>query len=332
MSPGTIQQALGNLLQAHQKFSTALLQYDNLLNQIQDQSDLLESQYNVNATQINILDQGLNQQTTLDKDIYNDRQSELKYSLAASTTTAVGDAVAEALPTIVGFGAFDATSVARGAIKLLAAGTASDLGYFGNEATLAELQDSQDLALDQAENSIAVTVSQQVQGITNQILQLQQLLSQEPIQRSQLDNLQEAITEAAESYRSTLEQGLQVLDARTRYRAQTAQQVQEYRYKDMAFRIFRNDALSKFDAQFDMAALYVYLAAKAYDFETCFLPGAPGSPADSFLQQIIQTRAIGLIGANGQPLQGEGDGDPGLADALYLDVRQLQQPQWTTGH
>ena len=107
-----------------------------------------------------------------------------------------------------------------------------------------------------------------------------------------------------------------MLDDRARFRAQTAQQIQEYRYKDMAFRIFRNDALSKFDAQYDMAALYVYLAAKAYDFETCFLPGAPGSPADSFMQQIIQTRAIGLI-SNGQPLQGEGDGDPGLADALY---------------
>jgi hypothetical protein len=315
VSPGTIQQALGNLLQAHQKFNTALLQYDALLNQIQDQSDLLESQYNVNANQINILDQGLNTQTTLDQQIVNDREIELFLSWEASTITAVGSATAQMLPTDVGL-SDDATAPARGAIQLEAALEASALGFVGNLASVAELQAQQAVALNQASNSIEVTISQQVQGISNQIIQLQQLVSQEPIQRSQLDNLQEAITEAAETYRSTLEQGVQVLDTQARFNAQTAQQVQEYRYKDMAFRIFRNDALSKFDAQFDFAALYVYLAAKAYDFETCLLPGASGSLADSFMQQIVQTRAIGLIN-NGQPLQGEGDGDPGLADALY---------------
>ena len=39
----------------------------------------------------------------------------------------------------------------------------------------------------------------------------------------------------------------------------------------MAFRIFRNDALQKYRAQFDLAARYVYLAAKAYDYETNLL-------------------------------------------------------------
>jgi len=315
VAPGTIQQALANLLQAHQKFNTALLQYDALLTQIQDQSDLLESEYNVNASQITILNHGLGTQTTLDQQIYQDQQDVLNFSTAASVVSAIGNAEATMLPTVEGL-SDDVTAPMRGAIQLEASLEASELGYAGNQSSLAELQAQQDLALSQAANNIAVTVDQQVQGITNQILQLQQLIQQEPIQRSQLDNLQEAITEAAQSYLSTLEQGVQVLDTQARFNAQTAQQVQEYRYKDMAFRIFRNDALSKFDAQYDMAALYVYLAAKAYDFETCLPPGAPNSPADSFMQQIIQTRAIGLIN-NGQPLQGEGDGDPGLADALY---------------
>ena len=106
-----------------------------------------------------------------------------------------------------------------------------------------------------------------------------------------------------------------MLDNRTRFRAQTAQQVQEYRYKNMAFRIFRDDGLSKFNAQFDMAALYVYLAAKAYDFETCFLPGDPRGPGENFMQEIIRTRAIGLIN-NGIPVPAGPTGDPGLADPL----------------
>jgi hypothetical protein len=315
VSPGTIQQALGNLLQAHQKFNTALLQYNNLIIQIQDQSDLLESQYGVNAGQINILNKGLGTQTTLDQQIYQDQQNVLNYNAAAGQASAVGNAMATMLPLSVGF-SFDATAPIRGAIQLAAAETSLALGSQANQASLAELQAQQDAQLSQAANNITVTLNQQVQGITNQIIQLQQLVQQEPVQRSQLDNLQEAITEAAENYRSTLGQGVRVLGQQALFLAQTAQQVQEYRYKDMAFRIFRNDALSKFDAQFDMAALYAYLAAKAYDFETCFLPGAQGSLADNFMQQIIQTRALGLM-ANGLPLQGEGDGDPGLADALY---------------
>ena len=38
---------------------------------------------------------------------------------------------------------------------------------------------------------------------------------------------------------------------------------QEARYRDMAFRIFRNDALQKYRAAFDLAARYVYPAASA---------------------------------------------------------------------
>ena len=203
VSPGTIQQALGNLLQAHQKFNTALLQYNDLINQIQDQSDLLESQYGVNAGQINILNNGLSTQTTLDQQIYQDQQNVFNYSAAASQASAVGNAMATMLPLSAGL-SDDVTSAIRGAIQLDAALQAAALGSQGNQSSLAELQAQQDAQLNQAANNIAVTLNQQVQGITNQIIQLQQLVQQEPVQRSQLDNLQEAITEAAENYRSTL--------------------------------------------------------------------------------------------------------------------------------
>ena len=41
----------------------------------------------------------------------------------------------------------------------------------------------------------------------------------------------------------------------------------------MAFRIVRSDAIQKYRAQFDLAARYAYLAARAYDYETCLAPG-----------------------------------------------------------
>lgn len=76
----------------------------------------------------------------------------------------------------------------------------------------------------------------------------------------------------------------------------------------MAFRIFRNDALQKYRAQFDLAARYVYLAAKAYDYETNLLSSIPRS-GEEFFRSILRQRTIGLI-KGGLPEAGTGLADP----------------------
>jgi hypothetical protein len=126
-----------------------------------------------------------------------------------------------------------------------------------------------------------------------------------------------------------LARGVRLLADRAQFRAQTAAQIQQYRYKDMAFRIFRDDALQKYRAQFDLAARYVYLAARAYDFETCLQPGDARGPGENFMTDIIRAQAIGLI-QNGQPVTGSGTGDPGLADPLarmYQNWNQVLKGQ-----
>jgi hypothetical protein len=77
----------------------------------------------------------------------------------------------------------------------------------------------------------------------------------------------------------------------------------------MAFRIFRNDALQKYRAQFDLAVRYIYLAAKAYDFETNLL-GADPQAGEGFFTNIVRERTIGQI-ESGLPVIGRG-----LADIL----------------
>src|SRR6185436_20798230 len=131
----------------------------------------------------------------------------------------------------------------------------------------------------------------------------------------ELAALAESQKQASARYQGALGRGLRLLEERTRFRQKTAAQIQSYRYKDMAFRVFRSDALQKYRAQFDMAARYAYLAAKAYDYETCLAPGDNRGPANAFLSAIIRARSLGLI-ANGTPLAGGSTGDPGLADPL----------------
>jgi hypothetical protein len=86
--------------------------------------------------------------------------------------------------------------------------------------------------------------------------------------------------------------------------------VQELRYRDMAFRVFRNDSLQRYRAAFDLAARYTYLAAKAYDYETNLDPSHRGS-ARGVLEDVMRARSIGQF-EDSQPVAGSG----GLADAL----------------
>ena len=59
----------------------------------------------------------------------------------------------------------------------------------------------------------------------------------------------------------------------------------------------------------------VYLAARAYDFETNLKKGDPRGPGQEFMTSIIRSRSLGLV-ENGLPHTGSGQGDPGLADPM----------------
>jgi len=136
---------------------------------------------------------------------------------------------------------------------------------------------------------------------------LQELIREEVPMQMELFSLQENINQAIGEYQAILAEGARVQDSYFVFRRQTAANVQSRRYKDMAFRIFRNDALQKYRAQYDLAARYVYLAAKAYDYETTLLSGT--NAGQNFLTSIIKQRLIGTMNGN-VPQQGAGLADP----------------------
>ncbi len=107
-----------------------------------------------------------------------------------------------------------------------------------------------------------------------------------------------------------------LLGSRERDREEGANRVASMRYNDMAFRIFRNDALGRYSSTFNLAAMYTYLAAKAYDYETALLPAeSVTDPGSRFLGDVVRARTLGLV-VNGEPQVGGPVGDPGLADIL----------------
>lgn len=105
----------------------------------------------------------------------------------------------------------------------------------------------------------------------------------------------------------------QVLSERESFRRRAAAVIQGYRTRDMTYRTFRNEELSQYQALFDLAAQYSYLAVQSYDYET----GLLGTPAGrSVIDGIVATRSLGDFD-NGIPLATTNTrGDGGIASVL----------------
>ena len=313
-APGQIQIARSDLLQSLARFKKALAEYKNLIDQIVDRAALIREQFNVNASEIDLLNANKDKQSTLNGDIIAARAGAILADEFAKYALAKADAVAEGVSTSAGT-ANDVAAPVRGAVKFAGAQAAMAFNIIGDLARGAELILQQDKEIDSLQSQIDLTSLKNGQAITNELSQLKVLIRQESSARFELFNANETMQQSLGRYTAALAGGERLLEDRLRFRQQTAAQIQTYRYKDMAFRIFRNDALQKYRAQFDLAAMYVYLAARAYDYETNLRKNDPRGPGSDFMTAIIHSRALGLI-EGGLPQTGALRGDPGLADPM----------------
>ncbi len=121
------------------------------------------------------------------------------------------------------------------------------------------------------------------------------------------------LDDANSKYRALVAEGERIQAERETYRKRASAVVQGYRTRDAAFRLFRNEKLERYKTLFDLAARYSLLAANAYDYETGLLNTSAGR---SFVNRIINARALGVV-RNGEPqYAGSNTGDPGLSSAL----------------
>ena len=130
-----------------------------------------------------------------------------------------------------------------------------------------------------------------------------------------LDGKWKALQVAMKNVETVAAEAERVIDERTLARTQAADVLTKARYNEMFFRIARNAALARYDAMFDLAQKYVWLAAQAYDYETGLLSSDPQS-GERFLAEIVGARTLGEFDDDGEPAVTSGDGDGGLADIL----------------
>ncbi len=312
-APGKLQQILHQMFMARIDLKKSIDEYDKLRLDIVDQIDTVRTVFNTQLREMLVAQDQRRQLQALTA------TSQLMIN-GAIAARRVGEFLdfnfktsAECIPKslIAGFavggdpfsGPRCVVQAAGNVGKLVADTVADGLDIAGN-AIDASKEDVTELS---GLKSLLIDNNLEIYDVAGEI---DSLLRQEPMLRAELNARTEAIKQLQGDYLATLAEGLRISDQLLTFRRTGAADVQQYRYKDMAFRIFRNDALQKYRASFDLAARYVYLAAAAYDYETNLL-GSNSKAGQGFLTRIVKQRSLGQM-LNGQPMAGP----PGLADSM----------------
>ncbi len=324
--PGEIQLSRSELLQSIGRYQAAIDRYEATLDQVEAQSALLESLFNLNANVLQVQISTLNQQRSLNEQIAIARQLQGEFRRNAGYASRIANALAEAAPgtLIAGFSnGGDFTSAIRSAIRRAGELIARLFNRAADQQVQVEQQRQFDKEIVSLQQQIDITGFQNDYQVEQQIESLRSLIRQLPSQRIEIYTLEEAINSATGRYQSAIGRGLRLWEQRTAFRQRSADEVSEFRYRDMAFRIFRNESLQKYRAQFDLAARYVYLAAKAYDYETNLL-NSNSLSGQQFLSGIVKERTLGVLDSSG-PLVGSGLA--GNLAEMFLNFDLVLRPQ-----
>ncbi len=110
-----------------------------------------------------------------------------------------------------------------------------------------------------------------------------------------------AETQAQQAFavvRKSFQEGKRILDERDRIRSVQTDKLQQFRFRDMAFRTFRNQALEQYGAFFDLASRYVMLAARAFAYEY-----NERDEVDEQMRALYRERLLGTETATNQGLE-----------------------------
>ncbi len=229
----------------------------------------------------------------------------------------VYDAIEAAIPAVAGF-SFDIGAAVRGPVRAATAAVnaASLIGKLANQEHILATEE------DIEKGKKIIELNKTAAGIGKESTELAlKVVDASLAYLSSLDKLDVALQKAETfrmQYARAVAAGDMIQVEREQSRRIWASDLTGRRYRNMAYQIVRNDDLVRYDQTFAMARRYVYLAAKAYDYETGLLrnDGAVGAPGREFLSKITRARALGLFASDGLPLPAGSTGDPGLADIM----------------
>lgn len=314
---GALQNIIHDIFMARVDLVRTQQEYENLRSDIEDHMATIEATFRIREEQVRIKNNERNVLHGLTISSETLKQTGAAVTAVGEFVTDIMNSTSECIPksVIVGLaGGGDVLSVARCTTKTtgLTIGNVSKVLGEGLEIagnTIAAGKEDVSLA-----SAIEADILDQRLELYNLKGEFDQLLRREPLLRVELYTRIEAIEQLMRAYLQKMAEGQRLLAELVQFRKNGAAAVQEHRYRDMAFRVFRNDALQKYRAAFELAARYVYLAAKTYDYETNLL-GSDSRAGERFLTDIVRERSIGqILGTAVSPVPVPGS--RGLADPM----------------
>ena len=163
--------ARSDLLQSYARFQKALNDYNNLIAQIEDKAASIKEQYNVNATEIQIMNHNLLTQVTLDATIVAARVAAYAFDRAAKSAQDEADATAEGLPKVTGL-ASDVTSGMRAALKHAGSTAAEVFEVSADVARGTELVAQQAKEVASLQSQIEISAKEKKEALGNELSML----------------------------------------------------------------------------------------------------------------------------------------------------------------
>ena len=316
-APGEIQQAYGNYLQVYAKVKRALYLYEQRTADLETKIGSAALQRTIAEVKAVVLEVVaiFNKVSAAKRHLLNISLNSINYGL--DMIGMFSEVVDDSMPEITGAGLtvnVDPSAIASAALAPAESATRSSL--------LASRLLVQNALVDDIGKGwgdfIKDTISMAAGYMADMDAAYQPVFDAFYLQLAARDELESAWGEmlaAQAAYETVVAKAQRLLDSRELERQQAVVALTKLRYHDMLFRQSRNESLVRYSAAFDLAQKYVYLTAKAYDYETGLLASDPAA-GDAFLKQVIGARALGVFDAAGNPVVGGSVGDPGLADIM----------------
>jgi len=127
--------------------------------------------------------------------------------------------------------------VIRSAIRVQGSLIDQAMSSVADAEGIRELGHQQAKEIVQSMASLTLSTLRNEFAITQEVKQIETLVRQEASLRLELYTSKETLLQTGERYKSLLAQGQRLLEERLAFRQKTAANVQQMRYKDMAFRI-----------------------------------------------------------------------------------------------
>jgi len=333
---GSLQTVLNELLQAEVELKQSEDEYNALLTEMEVAGKLIKEWVALQNYINQERNSGVSDITSELGTIASSKLLLEFLDLERALATGSGEAWGEMIPEIFGFSA-SAGSPAKGAIQLVGHIVANVIGIGGLVAVNDQVNAEMAVELDMLQLEVEESQIDDAKEFNGLVAEMRVLLAQEEAKRTEIGVRVQEMVILGQEYQSTLAEGFRLLAEREAFNKVLASSAQRNRYQDMIVRLSRNETLRNYQSAFEHAQRFVWLAAKAYEYETGLAESDPAS-ATALLEEIIRTRTIGLWheGERGEPRVGKG-GLAGVLARLDLNYQTLagqlglNNPQYETG-